>query len=372
MDTEVRSLNTFLCVVGHHTRRPHSVLLTRSLTGVMLCQGKMFSALLCIKWRGTGFPLTLSIQVSLLFAEQGLTLEQRGSGNTVKGIYSALIHSWSFFFTVSDKNEHDSSCTNCSGLQHQKVILDSPLKIIGLFLFIWVTFLFLIQHSNTLSPMPLFSWPLAPPPKKKILIFLKQATKHWEQEIVEQKEKRLEQKTPNQNKASESQPLLSHQMSDSAPQAKQFVDDTPVCTDCLSVVILFRKGTGPCFELFTWKKAKQETLCLRLLWGSHCTERLLILGSSLDRITCWSCEAVESLGNKMLRSLQGSRDVHFTFSEDVALIFLNAFWGSWFLQPAEYGQRLSSMCVWDKGSRTIFTVVVRYITCHRKIRPMLI
>ena len=92
------SLNTFLCVVGHHTRRPHSVLLTRSLTGVMLCQGKMFSALLCVKWRGTAFPLTLSIQVSLLFAEQGLTLEQRGSGNTVKGIYSALIHSWSFFF----------------------------------------------------------------------------------------------------------------------------------------------------------------------------------------------------------------------------------------------------------------------------------
>ena len=52
----------------------------------MLCQEKMFSARLYVKGRGTGFPLTLSIQISLLFAEQGLKLQQRG-------IYPALIHS---------------------------------------------------------------------------------------------------------------------------------------------------------------------------------------------------------------------------------------------------------------------------------------
>lgn len=120
------SLNTFLCVVGLHTRRPHSVLLTRSLTGVMLCQGKMFSAPLCIKGRGTGFPLTLSIQISLLFAEQGLKLQQRGSGSTVKGIYPALIYSWSLFKLLLTRMNMTPILLTVQGSRTTKSFLTPP------------------------------------------------------------------------------------------------------------------------------------------------------------------------------------------------------------------------------------------------------
>lgn len=78
----------------------------------------------------------------------------------------------------------------------KKSFLTFPLVIIGL-LSIWTNILFLIQHSDTLFPMPSFSWP-----KKNPDIYFKNKPQSIrEQDIVEQKEKRLEQEKPNQNSA---------------------------------------------------------------------------------------------------------------------------------------------------------------------------
>lgn len=159
-------------------------------------------------------------------------------------------------------------------------------------------------------------------------------------------------------------------MSDCTPQAKQFVDDTssvhwlPLCS------YFVQERDSPCFELFTWKKAKQETPLPKASLGITLYREALDPVQP-DRITCWSCEA-ESQGNKMPRSLQGSQMFKlFTFSGRGGDNFSEAFLGLVIFTACRImAKALFNVCVWDRGSRTILTVVRHY--APQENMPMLI